>query len=59
METHNGSDDKKIHVDKDDPDPQEGKKYKRPECPGGVEGRPDGAGGQYRPGHLHQVKTGT
>ena len=46
-------------VDKDDPDPQEGKNYKRPECPGGLEGRADGPRGQYRLGHLHKVKTVT
>ena len=46
-------------VDKYQPDPQEGKNYERPECPGGLEGRADGPRGQYRLGHLHKVKTVT
>ena len=49
----------RVMMDRDDPDPQEGKNYKRPECPGGLEGWADGPRGQYRPGHLHEVKTVT
>ena len=48
-----------THVDKDDPDPQEGKNDERPECSGRLEGRADGPRGQYRLGHLHKVKTVT